>query len=108
MISLDFPPLSPLLAERSKSSGRRTVSMARAACVCFGAVATVAACGGEDTYTPDACPPQHEYDIRELYAEENLNDPDVAKQRAQIEAEVEAAAKKGCVTKPTFTPVLKD
>jgi hypothetical protein len=69
-------------------------------------VSTVVGCGGEDTYTPDACPPLHEYDIRELYAEENLNDPTIARQRAGIEDEVEKAAAEGCVTKATFTPPL--
>jgi hypothetical protein len=63
-------------------------------------------CGDGETYTPDACPPQHEYDIRELYAEENLNDPAIARNRAAIEAEVREAAEKGCVTKPTYTPPL--
>lgn len=80
-------------------------SIRSSACI-LGALLSTIACGGEDTHTPDACPPQHEYDIRELYAKENANDPDIARRRAAIEAEVEAAHEDGCVTKPTFTPAL--
>lgn len=75
--------------------------------VAAGSLALVG-CSDDETFTPDACPPLHEYDIRELYAEENRNDPDIARRRAGIEKELEAAAEKGCVTKPTYTPPLKD
>jgi hypothetical protein len=71
-----------------------------------GALLAASGCGGDDTYTPDACDPQHLYDIRELYAEENQNDKDIAQQRANVEAEVKKAAAKGCVTKPTYTEPL--
>jgi hypothetical protein len=64
------------------------------------------ACGDDATYTPDACPPQHEYDIRELYAAENQTDRNIAEQRKAIEEEVDEAAAKGCVTKPTYTEPL--
>lgn len=77
------------------------------ASLALGALA-VSACGDDATYTPDACPPQHEYDIRELYAEENRSDPDVAKERAAIEAEVAEAAEEGCLTRPTHTPPLDE
>lgn len=95
----------------SASSGRRTRSY-RSASLAIG-LATVGCgfalgCGGDETYTPDACQPQRTYDIRELYAEENAGDPDIAQLRANVEAQVKAAAEKGCVTAPKNTPPLKD
>jgi hypothetical protein len=59
------------------------------------------ACGDEATYTPDACPPLNTYDIRELYAEENQSDREIANRRAGVEEEVREAAEDGCVTAPT-------
>lgn len=59
------------------------------------------ACGDKATYTPDACPPLNTYDIRELYAEENQSNREIANRRAGVEAEVREAAEDGCVTAPT-------
>jgi hypothetical protein len=74
------------------------------AAVYLATAALFAACGGE-TATPDACPPQAEYDIRELYASESQQ---VVEERAAIEAMVDRADAEGCVTKPRFTPRLDD
>lgn len=72
----------------------------------FVAAGLLAACGS-DTHTPDACPPQATYDIRELYAPENREDPDIALARRRAEAQVAAAAAKGCLTEPTDIPPYK-
>lgn len=96
---------------RSASTGRRTRSYRSAPlAICLAAVGCGFAlgCGGDETYTPDACPPQGTYDIRELYAEENAGDPDIAQLRANVEAQVKAAAEEGCVTAPENTPPLKN
>lgn len=74
------------------------------AAVYLATAALCAACGGE-TATPDACPPQAEYDIRELYGSESQQ---VVEERAAVEAMVDRADAEGCVTKPRFTPRLSD
>lgn len=96
------------LGARVSSVKTRTNRKARhVGLLCLCSASLLLGCG-DDTYTPDACGPIAEYDVRELYAEENEDDSRIAEQRARVERAVENAADKGCVTEPRFTPRLSD